>query len=95
MTGAAAPENVETPFVHTDADGARLRHEFFSTPASEPMCFACGKPKNDHRTPENVECHICHNDPDKYRLCSAAHPPPPGYVGPSRFTTPESVEEPT
>ena len=42
------PTDHESAFTHTDADGSRLRHEFFSTPASEPLCFACGKPKNDH-----------------------------------------------
>lgn len=36
---------------HTDADGSRLHHEFVSSPASEPLCFACARPKNDHRHP--------------------------------------------
>lgn len=49
------PGNVDTPFVHTDADGSRLRHEFVA-----PMrgCAVCGKPEADHPTPENVKSPI-------------------------------------
>jgi hypothetical protein len=32
------------------------------------------------RQPPATECHVCHNDPDKYELCSVGHAPPPGYM---------------
>ena len=25
-------------------------------------------------------CHVCHNDPEKYELCSVGHAAPPGYA---------------
>ena len=30
--------------------------------------------------PVEPPCHVCHNDPAKYELCSVGHAPPPGYA---------------